>query len=77
MPFLCLLIVHSSVIPLALVSFMESYSVAHRISTQRNELHFLHASQEMWANGVEYYLKIYYSTNNPFNLQEWLVLCLR
>eukprot|EP01035_Chromulina_nebulosa_P020825 gene20825-26993_t len=40
------------VIPLALVSFMESYSVAHRISTQRNELHFLNASQELFGNGV-------------------------
>eukprot|EP01035_Chromulina_nebulosa_P028440 gene28440-37541_t len=40
------------VIPLALVAFMESYSVAHRISAQKNELHFLNPSQELFANGI-------------------------
>ena len=45
--------IYLSVIPLALVSFMESYSVAHRISTQRNELHILNASQELFGNGAK------------------------
>jgi MFS superfamily sulfate permease-like transporter len=40
------------VIPITLIGFMESYSVAHRITTQKNELHLLSASQELWANGV-------------------------
>ena len=39
------------VLPLALVAFMESFSVAHRIASQKNELHFLNASQELFANG--------------------------
>jgi MFS superfamily sulfate permease-like transporter len=42
----------ADVIPLTLISFMESYSVARRIAAQRNELHILNASQEMWANGA-------------------------
>jgi len=40
------------VLPLTLIAYMESYSVAQRIATQKNELHFLHASQELFANGV-------------------------
>jgi len=39
-------------IPLALILFMESYSVARRIASQNNELYLLNASQELWANGV-------------------------
>jgi SulP family sulfate permease len=42
----------ADVIPLTLIAYMESYSVARRIAAQRNELHILSASQEMWANGV-------------------------
>eukprot|EP01038_Epipyxis_sp_PR26KG_P007870 gene7870-10684_t len=42
----------ADVIPITLIGFMESYSVAHRIATQKNELHLLSASQELWANGV-------------------------
>jgi MFS superfamily sulfate permease-like transporter len=40
------------VFPVALIAFMESYSVAHRLATRRNELHLLNASQEMFANGM-------------------------
>lgn len=40
------------VIPMTLISFMESYSVSRRIAAKRNELHILNASQEMWANGA-------------------------
>jgi MFS superfamily sulfate permease-like transporter len=40
------------VIPLTLISFMESYSVARRIAVQNNQLNLLSASQELWANGV-------------------------
>jgi len=39
-------------IPLTLISFMESYSVARRIATQRNELHILNANQELFSLGV-------------------------
>jgi high affinity sulfate transporter 1 len=39
-------------IPLTMIAYMESYSVARRIAAQRNELHILNASQEMWGNGV-------------------------
>jgi MFS superfamily sulfate permease-like transporter len=39
-------------VPLTLIAYMESYSVARRIAAQRNELHILSASQEMWGNGV-------------------------
>ena len=46
------------VIPLALVAFMESYSVAHRIASQKNELHFLNASQELFANGTSEYMHV-------------------
>jgi MFS superfamily sulfate permease-like transporter len=46
-------------IPISLVAFMESYSVAHRIATQRNELHILNASQELWALGVGNFLGTY------------------
>lgn len=42
----------SDIIPITLIAFMESYSVARRISSQVNELHLLNASQEMWAIGV-------------------------
>ena len=40
------------VLPLTFVLFMESFSVARRLAAQRNQLHFLDASQEMFANGV-------------------------
>jgi len=40
------------VLPLTFVLFMESYSVARRIAAQRNQLHILNASQEMFANGI-------------------------
>ena len=39
-------------IPIALVLYMESYSVARRIASGNNELHLLNASQELVANGV-------------------------
>ena len=39
-------------IPIALVLYMESYSVARRIASANNELHLLNASQELVANGV-------------------------
>jgi hypothetical protein len=41
-----------SVIPITLIAFMESYSIARNIAGQRNELHYLSATQEMWANGI-------------------------
>jgi MFS superfamily sulfate permease-like transporter len=41
----------ADMIPLTLIAFMESYSVARRIAVQNNELHILNASQELWANG--------------------------
>ena len=44
------------VLPLTFVLFMESYSVARRIAAQRNQLHILDASQEMFANGVANFL---------------------
>ena len=39
------------VFPLTLIGFMESYSVARKIATSRNELHQLDASQELFAVG--------------------------
>jgi MFS superfamily sulfate permease-like transporter len=39
-------------VPLTMIAYMESYSVARRIAANRNELHILSASQEMWGNGV-------------------------
>ena len=39
-------------IPIALILFMESYSVGRRIAIKRNELHIMNASQELWANGI-------------------------
>jgi SulP family sulfate permease len=40
------------VLPLTLISFMESYSVARRIAVSTNELHILHPNQEFFAVGV-------------------------
>jgi MFS superfamily sulfate permease-like transporter len=40
------------VFPLTIIAFMESYSVAHRLATRRNELYFLSASQELFANAA-------------------------
>eukprot|EP01034_Spumella_vulgaris_P034735 gene34735-42843_t len=40
------------VFPLTLIAFMESYSVAHRLASLRNELHILNANQEMFSIGV-------------------------
>ena len=40
-----------SCIPVTFIAFMESYAVANRIATQRNELHILNASQELFAVG--------------------------
>ena len=40
------------VFPLTLIGFMESYSVARKIATSRNELHILNASQELFAIGA-------------------------
>ena len=42
----------NTVIPMALVSFMESYSVARRLAAARNTLHILDENQELFANGV-------------------------
>jgi MFS superfamily sulfate permease-like transporter len=39
-------------IPITFVAYMEGYGVAQRIARQKNELHLLNASQEMWAVGV-------------------------
>ena len=39
-------------IPLTFVLFMESIAVARRIAAQRNQLHILNASQEMFALGI-------------------------
>jgi len=39
-------------IPLTLIAFMESYSVARKMASIRNELHILNASQELWAVGI-------------------------
>ena len=39
-------------IPIALVLYMESYSVARRLASTNSELHLLNASQELVANGV-------------------------
>eukprot|EP01041_Mallomonas_annulata_P006682 gene6682-13537_t len=44
--------IFADVLPLTLISFMESYSVARRIATQRNELWILNANQELFAIGV-------------------------
>ena len=41
-----------SCLPVTFIAFMESYAVANRIATQRNELHILNASQELFAVGV-------------------------
>ena len=40
------------VIGITLISYMESYSVARRIASERNELGILNASQEMFANSI-------------------------
>ena len=37
---------------IALIAFMESYSIAQKIARERNELHFLEADQELFANGL-------------------------
>ena len=44
--------IFADTMPLTLISFMESYSVARRIASQRNELHILNASQELFAIGL-------------------------
>jgi len=44
--------VMGDVFPLTLIGFMESYSVARKIATSRNELHQLDASQELFAIGA-------------------------
>ncbi len=40
------------VLPLTLIAFMESYSIAKKTATMRGELHTLSASQELWAIGT-------------------------
>jgi MFS superfamily sulfate permease-like transporter len=40
------------VLPLTLIAFMESYSIARSMGEYTNTLHTLNASQEMVANGV-------------------------
>jgi MFS superfamily sulfate permease-like transporter len=40
------------VLPLTLIAFMESYSIARSIAASNNQLNMLNASQEMFANGV-------------------------
>lgn len=40
------------VLPLTLIAFMESYSVARKLATIKNQLHLLNASQEMFAVGL-------------------------
>jgi MFS superfamily sulfate permease-like transporter len=42
----------ADILPLTLISFMESWSIARAIASQKNQLHFLSASQEMWAVGI-------------------------
>lgn len=42
----------AAIIPLTFVAFMEGYGVACRIASQRNELHILNASQEMFATSA-------------------------
>ena len=42
----------AAVIPMALISFMESYSVARRLAADRNMLHLLDENQELFANGM-------------------------
>jgi MFS superfamily sulfate permease-like transporter len=39
-------------IPITLIAFMESYSIARSVGAQMNSLHILSASQEMVANGL-------------------------
>lgn len=39
-------------IPLTLIAYMESYSVARKMAAARSELNILNASQEMWALGA-------------------------
>ena len=40
------------VLPLTLIAFMESYSIAKKMATMKNELHILSPSQELWAVGL-------------------------
>ena len=42
----------ADVLPLTLIAFMESYSIARSMGEYTNTLHTLNASQEMIANGV-------------------------
>lgn len=42
----------ADILPLTLISFMESWSIARGIASQKNQLHILSASQEMWAVGI-------------------------
>jgi MFS superfamily sulfate permease-like transporter len=42
----------ADILPLTLISFMETWSIARAIASQKNQLHFLSASQEMWAVGL-------------------------
>jgi MFS superfamily sulfate permease-like transporter len=42
----------ANILPLTLISFMETWSIARTIASQKNQLHFLSASQEMWAVGL-------------------------
>lgn len=40
------------VLPLTMINYMEAYSVARRIASERNELHILNANQELYALGL-------------------------
>ena len=40
------------VLPLTLINYMEAYSVARKIASERNELHILNANQELYALGA-------------------------
>jgi sulfate permease, SulP family len=39
-------------VPVTLIAFMESYSIARNLAAQKNQLHTLSATQEMWGNGL-------------------------
>lgn len=44
--------IFNDTLPLTLISFMESYSVARALAVKRNELHILNANQELFAVGM-------------------------
>lgn len=68
-----------TVLPLTLIAFMESYSIARNIASRKNELHILNASQVYILFSRHIYLYVLFHSVPPLSLSpfEWCRKCLQ